>query len=100
MSEQCWRLDDTTLPILAANPVWIDWVIALGAASVVRDPDPLAAAHELLGIRMRYIGVTWPTERDAWSALIENMGGGIPRRILEVILEAASCATQTLDERM
>ena len=101
VDEPCWRLDDETLPVLAANPVWVDFVNGLNGSGVPRSsgpdawPSPLAAAYDLLDRRMGYVGITWSTERQASNALMDNMGGGIPIRVIKVILEAASHARTT-----
>ncbi len=89
--QRCWRLDDHTLPILVANPIWLQWIA--GLKDMVGERDPMETARFLLGDRMQYLNVTWWTEQQAKSAIYANMGGGIPPRVLEVILDAAGFAT-------
>jgi len=86
---QCWRLDAHTLTLLAQDPVWVSFVSKLRAG---QPSDPREAAYELLGRRLHHIDVTWATRADARSALCQNMGGGIPFPIIEVIVEAAGHA--------
>ena len=82
-----WRLDDNTLPNLAAAKPWNEY---LGEAFSQLAGDPLQAVHELLGHRLGHIGVTWPTLRDMENAVTENMGGGLPFALIKVITKAAA----------
>jgi hypothetical protein len=86
---QCWRLDARTLAILTQDPAWVDYVSRLSAG---QPNDPLEAAHELLGRRLRHTDITWATRDEARLALCVNMGGGLPSHIIDVIIDASGFA--------
>ncbi len=81
---RAWVIDDTTAPSIASSKVWNSW---LSDAFPDLAADSGTAVTVLLGDRLGKWGQRWASESDATRALSENMGGGLPIKVIKEIVK-------------